>query len=93
MVMLWVRKSESPGLKARLYHLLYDHGQVNESLKASVSPVGKTRITGILFWKAAARIQECLHAMKHSTQHHEELLLMWNPPHKCSPLIDSLSIY
>lgn len=93
MVMLWVLESESPGLKARLYHLLYDHRQVNESLQASVSPVGKTRIIGVLPWKVAARIQECLHAVKHSTQHLEELLLVWNPPHNRSPIMDALSIY
>lgn len=58
MVMLWVLKSESPGLKARLSHLLYDHGQVNESLQVSISPVGKRRIIGVLPWKVTARTQE-----------------------------------
>lgn len=61
MAVLWLQESDSPGFKTRLYHLLNDHGPVNDPLPASSSPVGKTRIMGVLPQEAAVRrTGECM---------------------------------
>lgn len=95
-VMLWLLESDSPGFKARLYHLLHDHGQVHDHPSASTSPVGKTRLTGVLPQEAAVRrTGECvLQSTGPGTmKSYCSSANVEKPPHTLSPLMAALSKY